>query len=561
MNNSQQQTRFESLSIHRAGKARRLALRTFVLCPLAGSSLTAEVINRIEAESAPRLHPSAERPNIVFIMADDMGFSDLGCYGGEADTPNLDRLAAEGVRFSQFYNGGKCEPTRTAFMTGHRNTPEIGFYGERAESFMPAVLGAEGYHTILAGKWHVSQHPLDRGFDRFFGIEEGACNYFTGSGRIQLGREPYEVPATGFYTTDAFTDYALQFLAEAQTADDDQPFFLFLAYTAPHDPLQAPQELIEKYRGRFMEGWHHFKHERLKAVRELGLFDGWVDRADWPQNIPRWDELSASQQEMEDLRMATYMAMTDSMDRNIGRVFNWLEENGEWENSLVIFVSDNGANPFDRGSTEMVEAGILPGGPDSRWSLGTAWAHVSNTPFRLYKRNQHEGGICSPMILRWPAAGYPPGSVSRMPVNVLDFLPTFHALAGGTGTVPGTEGENLTAKLLAGAQERDYSMMGYLVDHRYIREGDWKLVSVDGQPWELFDLGPDRSETDDLATSMPERVGAMESAWQTWYRGFYNRPFSEANGTPPHLRMGDKGTGARYEPSPMPPANLTLNQP
>ncbi|MFA7369801.1 MAG: sulfatase-like hydrolase/transferase, partial [Kiritimatiellales bacterium] len=181
-------------------------------------------------------------PNIVFIMADDLGFSDLGCYGGEAATPNLDRLAAEGVRFSQYYNCGKCEPTRAALMTGHRNTPQIGFLAERAKTFMPAVLKDQGYRTILAGKWHVSRHPLDRGFERFFGMEEGACDYYTGSGRLQLVREKFPVPAAGFYTTDAFTDHALKFLDEAKTQNDAQPFFLYLAYDTPHAAIELPTQ-------------------------------------------------------------------------------------------------------------------------------------------------------------------------------------------------------------------------------------------------------------------------------------------------------------------------------
>jgi arylsulfatase len=492
-------------------------------------------------------------PNIVFIMADDLGFSDLGCYGGEAATPNLDRLAQQGVRFSQFYNCGKCEPTRAALMSGHRNTPLIGFYAERAKTFLPAVLKADGYRTLMAGKWHVSRNPLDRGFDRFYGLEEGACNYWTGSGQIRLGYDLVDVP-NDFYSTDAFTDYALKFLDDAETENDDRPFFLYLAYNAPHDPLQAPEEEIAKYRGRYLEGWHSVKHRRMQKVRELGLVPKNTRRTDWPQNLPRWDSLSEDQKKTEDLRMATYTAMIDRMDQNIGRVFQWLEKHGETENTLIIFVSDNGANPFDRDGERMVKAGILPGGPDSRWDLGTAWAHVCNTPFRMYKRNQHEGGICAPMIAAGPGLNYPAGSVCQLPVHVLDFLPTFHVLAGGADRPEDIEGTDLSKVWKTGEQTRDFEMAGCMVDHRYIRRNDWKMVSVDGQPWELFNLADDRSETRDLVLQYPEKAQELETAWDTWYGGFSKTPFIDPDESPRKKKnresahMGDKGSGANYKP-------------
>ncbi|AKJ65478.1 arylsulfatase [Kiritimatiella glycovorans] len=493
------------------------------------------------------------RPNILFIIADDMGYSDLGCYGGEVDTPHLDRLANRGVRFTQFYNYGKCEPTRTALMTGHRNTPEIGCYGERAESFLPALLREQGYRTLMAGKWHVSRNPTDRGFERFFGIEEGACNYYTGSGRIKLGKTKFPVPAEGFYTTDAFTDYAIRFLDEAQHETPEQPFFMYLAYNAPHDPLQVPEEDIGKYRGVYRAGWEYFKQRRFERIKQMGLIPEDAAMTAWPENLPHWDELTDGQKDMEDCRMATYAAMIDRMDRQIGRVLRWLEKNRKLENTLIVFISDNGANPFDRGSRRMVEAGILPGGPDSHWSLGTAWAHVSNTPFRMYKRNMHEGGICGPMILHWPEAGYEAGSLARMPVHVLDFLPTFHALAGGTARPPGIEGQDISAALRAGKQSRpDYRTMAYMVDHRYVRRGDWKLVSVDGEPWELHHLGRDRTETVNVVDEHPEIARAFDRAFNEWYESFRKEPFEKGKGTSAPLRMGDRGTGAQYVPVEMP---------
>ncbi len=496
-------------------------------------------------------------PNMVFIIADDLGYSDLGCYGGEAATPNLDRLAAQGVRFGQFYNCAKCEPSRAALMSGHRNTPQVGFFAERAKSFLPAVLKEQGYRTLMSGKWHVSRHPLDRGFDRFFGHEEGGSDYWSGSGRLQLGREPY-APGEGYYSTDVFTDFALRFLDEAKRENDAQPFFLYLSYTAPHDPLQAPEREIAKYRGTYLQGWHEVKHRRLEKVRELGLVPQETRRTEWPQNLPRWADLTEGQKQMEDLRMATYAAMIDRMDQNIGRVVEWLETNGEKANTLIVFISDNGANPFDRGSEEMAKAGIPPGGPGSRWSLGTAWAHVGNTPFRLYKRNQHEGGLCAPMILNWPGAGYAAGSVSQMPVHILDFLPTFHALAGGTQRPEGIEGTDLSTLWKAGAPTRDFEMAGYLVDHRFIRRNEWKLVSADGEAWELFNLAADRSETQNLAASRPEMVQELEARWQAWYSGISKEPFLDRNESEKKRsqraasHMGDLGSGVRYQPVELP---------
>lgn len=500
----------------------------------------------------------AGRPNILLIIADDLGFSDLGCYGGEAATPNLDRLAERGVRFSQFYNCGKCEPTRAALMTGHRNTPQIGFRAERAKTYMADVLRADGYRTLMAGKWHVNKNPLDHGFDRFYGIEEGACNYCTGSGHIRLGRDIVPVPEN-FYTTDVFTDYALRFLDESKRTDDELPFFLYLAYNAPHDPLQVPPEEIDKYRGTYLKGWHEVKHQRLKKLREIGLVPKSIRRTDWPENLPRWDTLSEAQQKTEDLRMAVFAAMIDRMDRNIGRIFQWLEENNELENTLILFVSDNGANPFDRGSQEMVKEDIPPGGPNSHWSLGTAWAHVCNTPFRMYKRNQHEGGICAPMIAAGPGLAYAAGSISTLPVHVLDFLPTFHTLAGGTSRPEDIEGTDLSNLWKNGDQNREFDMAGYMADHRYIRHNEWKLVSVDCQPWELFNLNDDRSETQNLIAEFPEKARQLETAWDRWYSEVAGgEPFLDPNETTQKTRrresahMGDKGSGIHYVPVALP---------
>ena len=511
---------------------------------LVGSTLFAA--NLLQGLSAEMKNP---RPNIFFILADDLGYSDLGCYGGEARTPNLDSLAERGVRFSQFYNGGKCEPSRVALMTSHRNTSQIGFFGERAKTFLAEALSDCGYQTLISGKWHVSRNPLDRGFQRFYGIEEGGCDYYTGSGRIRSGRDLVEIPE-GFYTTDAFTDKAIEFLTDAKKDSPDKPFFMYLAYNAPHDSLQVPENEIAKYRGSYLDGWETIKELRFNRVKELGLIPSDAGITPWPQNLPRWDSLSESQKKMEDLRMATYTAMIDRMDQNIGRVFQWLKDNDEWENTLILFASDNGSNPFDRTPDNMVTSGILPGVPESKWSLGTGWAHVSNTPFRLYKRNQHEGGICAPLIMYWPQLGYETGSISSYPVHIMDFLPTFYSLAGGGEKLEDIEGTDISKPLLSGKQIRpEYRMMGYMADLRYIREGNWKLVSCDFQPWELFDISTDRIEIKNLATLHPEIVDGMVSRWDEWYFSFNKEAFSEKS---PKMHMGDFGSGALYVPKEYP---------
>ncbi|MFA7368481.1 MAG: sulfatase-like hydrolase/transferase, partial [Kiritimatiellales bacterium] len=360
---------------------------------------------------------------------------------------------------------------------------------------------------------------------------EGACDYYTGSGRLQLGREKFPVPAAGFYTTDAFTDHALKFLDEAKTQNDAQPFFLYLAYNAPHDPLQVPEEELAKYRGKYLEGWEVIQQRRFARIKKTGLVPPEARLPLWPQNLPHWTELTDAQKTSEDLHMATYTAMIDRMDQNIGRVLQWLEKNNERENTLIVFVSDNGANPFGR--------------------LGTAWAHVCDTPFRLYKRNQHEGGICAPMIMRGPSSGYTAGSISPMPVHVLDFLPTFYALAGGTGRPEDIEGTDLSGLWKTGAQNRDYEMMNYLADHRYIRRNDWKLVSVDGQPWELYNISRDRTETDNLIAKNPEKAQELQAAWEKWYNSFSKKTV-EAGKVTKRSHMGDQGSGIRYDPSASP---------
>ena len=501
------------------------------VCPTGGRCSTADA--------------DGSRPNIVFILADDLGFSDLGCYGSEIHTPNLDRLAAGGVRLTQCYNCAKCEPSRVTLMTGQRNTPTIGFMGERSTLFLPQSLRDVGYATLMAGKWHVSRHPLDRGFDRFFGLEQGGANHFTGSDRLLLDREPHQ-PGAGFYSSDAFATFAIDFVKDAERSG--KPFFLYLAFTAPHDPLHAKAEDMARCRGRYAAGWEAVQAARFERLISTGIVPESAALPPWPRNLPRWDSLTEAQKRTEELRMEAYAAMVECLDHNVGRLIAHLEASGELDDTLVIFMSDNGANPFDRTSKATVAQGLEPTDGASRWSQGTGWAHVSNTPFRNYKRHQHEGGICSPAILHWPKGlGYAAGSISPLPVHLLDFLPTLVTLAGEA--VPAAaEGADLSRHWCEGLHERsDFTLVQSFLNHRVAREGHWKLVSADGGPWELFDLAADRTETRNVITSQPDRAAALEGKWQA------SQGASAGKAPPPResdesVRLGDTGTGIIYTP-------------
>lgn len=498
---------------------------------------------------------AADAPNIVLILADDMGYSDIGCYGSEIRTPNIDRLAAEGVRFSHAYNMAQCTPTRASLMTGQRNTPKQGFSAEHARHWLPDLLRGAGYATAMTGKWHVSGHPMDRGFDYFYGIEEGVCDYFTASGRLQSGRTLVEMPA-GFYSTDAFTDHALGFLKQIRQQEERKPFFLYLAYTAPHDPLQAPIEDVERYRGVYSDGWHAIQERRIDRLREMGLLAKNARSPDWPENLPRWEELNPRQQRLEELRMEVYAAMVDRMDQNIGRVLAYLEEIGELGRTMILFLSDNGANPFEAGRQRRMEnRPVRPDQPGSLWSTGPAWAHVSNTPFRLFKRNLHEGGICTPLVVRGPRTGYPAGEISGFPVHILDFMPTFLAWAGHAEAIPTeAEGQDLSTAFNAATPARPgFHVIDSHFEHRMVREDEWKLVSVDGRPWELYRMDRDPLETDNLAPLQPERVSAMERNWiEDWRRVSNFQEFVPQHRTGAASRMNDRGGGARYVPGEAP---------
>jgi arylsulfatase A-like enzyme len=462
-----------------------------------------------------------KRPNIVLILADDMGFSDLGCYGGEIKTPNLDRLAAEGLRFAQFYNCAKCAPTRTSILTGlYYQQTDI----KEAKNCVTIaeVLHRAGYTTLAAGKWHVGSTPLDRGFDRYFGMLGGACSYFVPDKTFRLDRKPFETNDKNFYTTNAFTDYALKFLDEA--GREDKPFFFYLAYNAPHYPLHALPEDIEKYRGKYTKGWDAIRRQRYERLIELGLIDKkWAmsprgqDHHKSFRDVPPWDQVKDKQ--AEDLKMAVYAAMVDRMDQNVGRVLNKLKELEVEDNTLVMFLSDNGGCPYERNRTK----DIPPGPAASYRTYDSPWANVSNTPFRLYKRFNHEGGNATPFIARWPGVVRNTGAITRQVGHIIDIMPTCLE-AAGTKYPSSVRGRRLLPMdgisllpIFAGVERKGHEALFWEFQrNKAVRRGKWKIVTVGNNPWELYDMEADRTEQHNLASKMPDKVKELAERYEAW---------------------------------------------
>lgn len=467
------------------------------------------------AIAASCLTAETKRPNILLMLADDLGFSDLGCYGSEIATPNLDRLAAQGLRFSQFYNTAKCHSSRVSLLSG-RWCRQAGDESLRRAVTLPEVLGGAGYFTAMTGKWHLDKQPTDFGFQRYFGHLSGATSYFSGDKTFRLNGQPWKVPAKDFYTTVANVDHALDFLTEARNAR--KPWFLYIAFNAPHAPLQPMKEDYERQLGRHDAGWDVIRAARVEKQRKLGIFQSEVEACPRPDHIPAWNDLSAERKSWESRRMAANAALIDRMDREIGRLLKDIEAKGELDNTVVLFLSDNGACPYDRRNVNIAGQ---PYDPDTNWTDSTGWAWARNTPFRFYKQNQYEGGIATPAILHWPAGlKCKPGAMDHTPAHLVDVLPTLAELAGAKipDSWPGREPTPLAgislAPVLAGGKitARPPIHLMYARD-RGLRDGDWKIVSFQQQPWELYQISRDRSELHDLAAEQPERVERMAKQW------------------------------------------------
>jgi len=487
---------------------------------------------------------SEKRPNIVLIMADDMGFSDIGCYGGEIHTPNIDRLAAGGLRFTQFYNNSICVPTRASLLTG-LYPQQVGVYANSPKVYENCVTLAEvllqaGYRTLMTGKWHAQQIPVERGFDRYFGLCDGCCNYFNPGprrpGEPEPGRKltsygyprrwavddkeykPYAPPNKDFYTTDAFTDYALKYLD--QYGHEDQPFLLYLAYTAPHYPLHAWPEDIDKYRGKYMIGWDELRRQRFERQKAMGLFDKIFTLSPRDENVQRWKDVD--NKEEWDLKMAVYAAMIDRMDQNIGRVLAKIRKLDKEENTLVLFLSDNGGCAGEANYTPE----IPPGPVESYRSVDAPWANASNTPFRKYKVWDHEGGICTPFIAYWPRVIRKGGEITNQVGHIIDIMATFVEIAvaqyptsyEGHNVLP-MEGQSLLP-IFQGKQRRAPEALFWQSGpnrHRAVRAGEWKLVKQNLEaPWELYNFENDRLEMNNLIKTYSEKAREFEKLYHDW---------------------------------------------
>jgi arylsulfatase A-like enzyme len=462
------------------------------------------------------LHSSfSAQPNFLLVMVDDMGFSDLGCYGSEIDTPNMDKLAANGVRFTQFYNTAKCHSSRVSLLSG-RWCRQAGDTALSRAVILPEVLAPAGYFTAMTGKWHLDKEPTDFGFQRYFGHLSGATNYYTGDKTFRLNGERFEVPAKGFYTTIANVDHALKFISEAHAAK--KPWFQYIAFNAPHAPLQPLEQDYKKYLGRYDVGWDAIRAARVAKQKQIGLLPSSLEASPRPEHVREWEKLTIEQKSWEAKRMAAYAALIDRIDQEMGRLNASLSLADELANTVILFVSDNGACPYDRGRPEPDSEPFHAG---TSWSDSTGWAWARNSPFRYYKQNQFEGGISSPAILHWPAGlKQKPGSVIDTPAHLVDVLPTFAELAGARvpTTFPDREPTPLAgislAPIIAGGEIQARPPIHLLFNNdRGLRDGEWKLVSFQSQPWELYHMPNDRTELRNVAAQHPDIVQRMVKQW------------------------------------------------
>lgn len=495
---------------------------------------------------------AAKKPNVVVILTDDLGFSDVGCYGAEIETPVLDRLAANGLRFTQFYNTGKCHASRVSLLTG-RWCRQAGDEEMNRAVTLPEVLAPAGYFNTMSGKWHLSKEPTDFGFDRYFGHLSGAVHFFRGDNTFRLNGEPWQVPDSGFYTTIAKVDYALEFLAEAR--EEEKPWLLYLAFNAPHAPVHPLKEDYEKYKNHYDVGWDVIHERRTKRQIELGILGKDVETAPRPDHIPAWDDLTPELRAWESKRMAGYAGMIDRVDQELGRLVADLEAAGELDNTLIMFFSDNGACPYDRHNHKWED---VPYNPDTRWTDSTGWAWARNTPYRFYKQNQFEGGVATPAIFHWPAGiKTAPGTFDHTPAHLVDVLPTLAELAGAEipSEFPGREptplaGVSLVPILSGGALEKRPPLHFLFEQDRGLRDGDWKIVSFRAGPWELYDMQNDPAEVHDVAAEHPDRVEKMATEWHRMTRDVLMAPEREQGPVESTAKPKHHPQWSNYDPEP-----------
>ncbi len=492
------------------------------------------------------------RPNILLILSDDLGYSDLGCYGSEISTPNLDALAKDGLRFTQFYNTARCWPSRAAILTGYyaqevcRDTvPGVRSGGLAPRPpwgrLLPEMLRPLGYRSYHSGKWHIDGRPLQNGFDHSYRIED----YDRHFGPRAHSEEDVPLPPvakdTGYYSSTAFADHAIKCLREHAEKYSAQPFFSYLAFTAPHFPLQAPPEDIARYKDKYLRGWDAMREDRWQRMHAMGIGGSALSAIerevgppyDFPAAIQRlgpnevnrplpWDELSQSQREFQAAKMAVHAAMVDRMDHEIGRVLAQLRAMGAMENTLIFFLSDNGASAemMMRGDGHDPNAECGTGA--TFLSLGPGWSSFANTPFRRHKIWVHEGGISTPFIVHWPRGIVAHGELRTTPAHIIDFVPTILELAGGKPSdtwdgppLPPMPGLSLVPLFAKDGAVTHASLWWKHERNRALRVGNWKIVAAgEASPWELYDMSMDRSETKNLAAAMPDKVREMSEEWR-----------------------------------------------
>ena len=546
-------------------------------------------------EDSGALPEEEKPPNIILIMADDMGFSDLGSYGGEINTPNLDELAENGLRYRTFYNQARSMPSRAALLTGRyphqtglggmepdRGEENPGYRGNiNHESVTLAeVLRVNGYRTYMAGKWHLTNRsstdepidnkfnwPLQRGFDRFFGTIAGAGSFYGPhtltrdntniDGDLEFPWAPWSIPADAklpvrddgeFYYTDAINEVSARFIRDHQEQHEEQPFFLYVSHTAPHWPLHAPEEDVERYLETYMQGWDEVRRGRYERMIEIGLIDPAWELSARPSALPAWEDINLEEAPeivrdallaqnlglREELarRMAVHAAMVDRMDRGIADIVEALRETGRYENTLIMFLSDNGAaaewGTYGIGWPLLGEGASRTGQPQSYASIGMAWAHVSNAPFRLWKLFNHEGGAATPFIAHWPAGidANANGEWRDFTGHIIDVMPTileatesvYPRQYGGHQIEP-YEGVSFVSSFNDESMERDGYLFFEHLGRRAVRYGKWKLVTSetgkDGR-WKLYDMEADRLESTDLTDEYPELAEELAEQWQKW---------------------------------------------